>query len=432
MQTIRGILSVATLLPALACARIATVEIGTSPNPVGSGARAMGQGNAFIAVADDATAASWNPAGLTQLEKPEVSFAFETIHRQDILSSDRHPESDSSESLSLGDLNYASAVAPLDLGRHLVISLNYLKLYRFDKQLAFPLATSNGFLDVAYEATLDQDGTFAVLAPAIAIDLTPALSLGLTLNIWNHGLTGDSAYNRRETFTGTFSGLVAGTFDQTENERFEVEAGYSLVAGAMWRLSRQWTLAAVLKPSFKLDLDHKTSLAYTQTGDSPGSSFQTSRKTAELEFPWVVGLGAAWRPSDPLTVSMDLTWTQWSDYTFREDGQDANPLTGQASNLDECEDTLTCRLGAEYLLIGKTWVVPLRCGLGYDPAPAVDEVDDFYTLSLGTGLQKGRFMFDIAYEFRWGNHVNGSILRDLDAHENVRQHRLLTSLIVYF
>jgi len=41
-----------------------TVEIGTSPNPVGSGARAMGLGNAFIAVADDATAAVWNPGGL--------------------------------------------------------------------------------------------------------------------------------------------------------------------------------------------------------------------------------------------------------------------------------------------------------------------------------------------------------------------------------
>jgi hypothetical protein len=39
------------------------INFAFSPNPVGSGARALGFG-AFIAVADDATAASWNPGGL--------------------------------------------------------------------------------------------------------------------------------------------------------------------------------------------------------------------------------------------------------------------------------------------------------------------------------------------------------------------------------
>jgi hypothetical protein len=52
---------------------IQRVEIPSSVNPVGSGARALGMGGAFIAVADDATAASWNPGGLIQLETPEVS-----------------------------------------------------------------------------------------------------------------------------------------------------------------------------------------------------------------------------------------------------------------------------------------------------------------------------------------------------------------------
>src|SRR4029453_19197401 len=40
----------------------------------GSGARALGMGGAFLARADDATAASWNPAGLSYLRLPEVSF----------------------------------------------------------------------------------------------------------------------------------------------------------------------------------------------------------------------------------------------------------------------------------------------------------------------------------------------------------------------
>ena len=39
------------------------VRPNASPNIIGSGARALGMGGAFIAVADDATAASWNPGG---------------------------------------------------------------------------------------------------------------------------------------------------------------------------------------------------------------------------------------------------------------------------------------------------------------------------------------------------------------------------------
>ena len=54
--------------------QLQSVGIASSPNPVGSGARALGMGGAFIGVADDATAASWNPGGLIQLETPEISI----------------------------------------------------------------------------------------------------------------------------------------------------------------------------------------------------------------------------------------------------------------------------------------------------------------------------------------------------------------------
>ena len=35
----------------------------------GVGARALGMGSSFVSVADDATAAYWNPAGLVQIQK---------------------------------------------------------------------------------------------------------------------------------------------------------------------------------------------------------------------------------------------------------------------------------------------------------------------------------------------------------------------------
>ena len=41
---------------------------------IGVGARAVGMGGAFVAIANDATSSYWNPAGLSQLEQQEVAF----------------------------------------------------------------------------------------------------------------------------------------------------------------------------------------------------------------------------------------------------------------------------------------------------------------------------------------------------------------------
>jgi len=45
----------------------------------GMGARAVGMGEAFTAVADDATAISWNPGGLGQLNSPEVIAMYDVV-----------------------------------------------------------------------------------------------------------------------------------------------------------------------------------------------------------------------------------------------------------------------------------------------------------------------------------------------------------------
>ena len=57
-----------------------TIDSQSSFNPVGSGARAIGMSGAFIAVADDATSASWNPAGLIQLVESEISIVGQFSH----------------------------------------------------------------------------------------------------------------------------------------------------------------------------------------------------------------------------------------------------------------------------------------------------------------------------------------------------------------
>jgi hypothetical protein len=67
-------LVILAIIPALS---LATSEGGGGPwafTTIGVGARAIGMGGAFVAIADDATAPYWNPAGLGILSKKELSI----------------------------------------------------------------------------------------------------------------------------------------------------------------------------------------------------------------------------------------------------------------------------------------------------------------------------------------------------------------------
>lgn len=120
--------SLAAALVLLAPAAWGQISINSSPNVVGSGARALGMGGAFIAVADDATAASWNPGGLTQLERPEVSLVYGWKWLGEEFHSDTHPELGGDYSVNLDEIDYFSIAYPFQhtiAGRNLVLSLNY-------------------------------------------------------------------------------------------------------------------------------------------------------------------------------------------------------------------------------------------------------------------------------------------------------------------
>lgn len=188
------------------------------PNPVGSGARAMGVGGAFIAVGDDATAASWNPGCLIQLEKPEASFVL----TEDFRNIDGN-------NVDFFDVNYLSVAYPFTIKKskplfgqndiNMIVSLNYQRLFDFyfdssrtlssiarnemEAQMLtegdntpgspteFDTYTMNDdLIENHYKLTSKQIGDLGALAPAFAIQITPKFSLGFTYNFWRDGWLG--------------------------------------------------------------------------------------------------------------------------------------------------------------------------------------------------------------------------------------------------
>ena len=107
---------------------------------MGSGARAFGMGGAFIAIADDATAASWNPAGLNQLDLPEVSIVGAAFYRNEDNTFGAYPDASGDQSVTETRLNYFSATYPFLLwGRNMVASINYQHLYDFTRDWNFTM-----------------------------------------------------------------------------------------------------------------------------------------------------------------------------------------------------------------------------------------------------------------------------------------------------
>ena len=167
----------------------AQLDFSISPTPVGSGARAAGMANAFVAIADDATAASWNPAGLVQLERPELSIvgSFNSVHNDFMAAVDK--EIESSHNSSSLDLNFLSFVYPLppigSSGRNTVISLSYQRKFDFTTDFAIGLEdslflTPQDRVDFFTDFGFEQDGGLSAITPAIAVELTHSLSLLLT------------------------------------------------------------------------------------------------------------------------------------------------------------------------------------------------------------------------------------------------------------
>ena len=101
----------------------------------GIGPRAIGMGGAFVAIADDASAAYWNVAGLAQLSSYELSISTAPIYFMDQVNGEMNPNNASSK-YGFGFPWYASMqfIAPLAKENTLGLSLfrpfhNQINLY---------------------------------------------------------------------------------------------------------------------------------------------------------------------------------------------------------------------------------------------------------------------------------------------------------------
>lgn len=196
------VLSAALLASACVPARAAFEDLGF-------GARAPGMGDAFTAVADDVSAIYYNPAGLSNLERPKALASHSMFH------------TGLSDGSSLG-LSVGAFAMPLLDGRGGTVGASYQEF-----SLSGLYFEKTAMLSWGYR--FDKQGRYN------------KLSVGGNLKYLSHGFTRpDEAYNAVEanlSQNGATDPVLAG-----ENSASAVD----LDVGALYRLTKRWTLGAAL------------------------------------------------------------------------------------------------------------------------------------------------------------------------------------------
>lgn len=417
----------------------AQIEFSSTLNPVGSGARATGMGGAFIAVADDATAASWNPAGLINLEKPEMSIVYSYFKREQTYLSDTHPETDgTSQSMDANGINFASLAYPFTfLDHNMIVSLNYQRLYDMTKKSSLTVKSDlgDGFSNRKTDLDFRQDGYLGAFSPAFAIQVTPQIYLGATLNIWDDFA---GTCNWKSTLNRPATGRLGLLFFE---ETFNITSKYTFSGvnaniGILYSPTGKLTLGLVYKTPFEADLTKETQSSASQSFPADPdmwSSLNTSYKEKlKMNMPASYGVGIAYRHSDNLSFAFDLYRTEWSDFYLTDStGTKYNPITTLPLSAGKSKDTTQVRFGGEYLFIDDKLVIPVRGGVFYDPEPHGTELDDFYGFSLGSGVAYDKYIFDFSYQYRFGNGV-GSDIPNSGVTSDITQHTAMLSLIYHF
>jgi len=451
------------------------IKTASSFNPVGSGARALGWG-AFIAVADDATAISWNPGGLIQLKALEISFVIKNVQRTEKNEFSDNPEAAGDESISQTDVNFFSIAYPFRfMNRNMIVSASYQRLYNFMRELndvALPIQGTeyNTVLDKNLDwsgtehTDYDQSGDLSAVGLAYCIQVIPQLSFGFTLNCWdddmlnneweeNHHSNISVTYNELANPDSTVLPVFSVLYNIREKYSFN---GFNFNLGALWhkesffRSNDRLSVGLVFKSPFTADITRKT--ASDTSGEMTENSelientqFNYSDERTsdeEMDMPISYGIGVAYRFSDTFTMSGDIYRTHWNDFVIRNSqGNERSPLTGKSVSESDINPTTQVRLGAEYILVNPEshYDAAVRGGIFYDPAPAQGSPDDYYGFNTGCGIgiaaKKGiikKYVIDIAYQFRFGNDVGESVAQGpYDFSQDVYEHTLYSSIILH-
>jgi len=401
-----------------------SLEIASAPNPVAPGARSLGAGGTSITLSDDATSAYFNPAQLIRLLKKEFSIGFCKMRRKEQLLSGKYPGSMDAHHVSARNINFASVTYPFSLyNRNMVVSLSYQELYDFNRDWKLNLYDN---MNIDYL----QYGQLTALAMAYCIQIKESISFGITLNYFDNDIT-NNQWNQKYNLSIQMSDTWLRNYSKEEVYTFK---GWNANIGLLWRM-KNLTFGAIIKTPFVANIKHDIHISEMDSDNNtitPKESYEERKE--KLEMPMSYGIGISYKYSHQFIVAVDFYRTQWDNFIYRDEkGNENSPINGKSASLSNTNPTHQVRMGCEYRFIDRKnkRIIPVRAGVFYDPAPSTGCPDNIYGVSFGFGLTQKLFSFDIAYQYRFGNNIGKDTLKHLNFSQDVKEHKLHLSFILY-
>lgn len=403
------------------------------------GARARAMGGAFIGKADDATAAETNPAGLSILVKPEVSFEVRYANSRTVgtnivgiptfnydgtptpipnpdpgpddldepIASEFHA---SDHMADVTELGFFSVVYPF---HNISIAFSRHELINTDAKVAGSVSASPFHFVEPNSFQGSVNITQANYGISAAGKINDMFFIGGTLKIADFGFESNVAAKQKgEVFYGQH-------FTSSINET-DTQIGFN--AGVLVKLNPKVSLGAVYRYEPKFDLTATVFNADRTVGGQPAPT--TVVKNIDFDVPDTIGFGVSLTPTRNWTFNLDVLRVYYSQLEPVTTGSSLFthllPSTEQADQVEfSVDDGTDIHTGAEYL-IGSgetTWAV--RGGYAHQTrnrfflkSAANPEIAQYLTPIFGTnpgndishytagfGVARGSFQVDVAVDF---------------------------------
>jgi len=424
-----------------------------SGNFLGTGARAEGMGRAFLAVSDDISAVSWNPAGLVGHEKPVMGLSFGSMRPRgsfiDAGPLDGAGSRDyaAKQAGTLSNLDFLGFLSPIRIrGHQFVFSGAYSRQFEDYSTVytAFsgqqPYSDQYGpFPDSLFDYNLigivEQRATPYAVNVGFGTRIYKSLNVGFAVNVYTGKQFNRTSYliNVPSFNTPNLLGNQTVVADQQLNllDTFGF-SGVNFTVGAKGTAGK-FNYGAVLKSGFDLNikggLTFSDSVLYNGQAQSDATiTIFADNQLIKLSIPWEVAGGVAYKATENLLLAADV---EYRPYQGKMVGRRDSTRIRSGTNNEEFFTPIdpgwfNCvgvRTGVEYLWHtgGKLApIVPLRCGVGYTQVPGAsfDTIPGLsllppdsvmartptsstaqLSLSAGAGIYWSQIHLDVAYSY---------------------------------
>lgn len=353
----------------------------TVGNRFGVGAKALGMGGAFCGVADDFTAVHWNPAGLAQQKKFELSGGLSHTQLDSDIDFFNQLKSASESTTRPNSFGLVYPIPAYQGGAAIAFGVN--RVQNFDARLliqGYDYSIDPTFNNMFVTEKNINSGSIYDWSFGSAFYISPNISLGGSLAF----LTGEYSHELILDAGDSADSPIIGYEDTIERDYY----GYSGKVGILAKLSKHLNFGATITFPTVLEVDEhwtQQTIDYVKNTEDYGDGYTPF----DIRLPFEFAGGLAFH-AGRLLLAADLQYADWTQTEYSE--PPATDVSNEDFN-DFYRDTLQVRVGGEFLLP----IVNSKVRVGYlrDPIAFVPNISkqaederDFLTLGLGIMIDK--------------------------------------------